>query len=167
MLGIETIDNLLVGPPFGGHVRKVWEGSATMNPTILIVEDDPSIRNIFKTYLAGEGYEVVTAESYGSALNIISSISLDTIISDVRLVESSGLDILGTVTDRKMICPVIMVTGYPDYELAAEAFRAGAFDYLVKPINCSALLRSVRNALRHKHEQKRCPGDRGDRANSS
>ncbi len=121
-----------------------------MNPTILVVEDDPSIRDIFKTYLAGDGYEVVTAESYASALNIISNISLDTIISDARLADSSGLDILVTITDRKMICPVVMVTGYPDYELAAEAFRAGAFDYLVKPINASALLRSVRNALRHK-----------------
>lgn len=121
-----------------------------MNSTILIVDDDPAIREIFKRHLAEEGYEVITAESYASTLNIISKISLDTIIADIRLVDSSGLDILRAVTDRKMLCPVVMVTGNPNFETAAEAFRAGAFDYLVKPVNSSALLRSTRNALRHK-----------------
>jgi PAS domain S-box-containing protein len=121
-----------------------------MNPTILVVDDDPFIRDVFKTHLAGEGYEVVTAASYESALNIISKISLDTIILDVYLIDRSGVDILRTVSDRKIVCPIIMVTGKPDYETAAELFRTGAFDFLVKPVNKSALLRSTRNALRHK-----------------
>jgi len=121
-----------------------------MNQTIMIVDDDPFIRDIFKTHLTGEGYDVVTADSYVSAMNIVSQISLDVIIADVRLVDSSGLDILSAVTDRKMICPVIMVTGHPDYGMVSEAFRGGAFEYLVKPVNSSALLRVTRNALRHK-----------------
>ena len=121
-----------------------------MNHTILIVDDDPDIREIFKTHLSGEGHEVVTAESYEPALNIVSSISLDLIIADIRLGSGSGLDVLNAVADRGLICPVIMVTGHPNIETAAEALRAGAFDYLVKPVNSAALLRSTRNALRHK-----------------
>lgn len=128
----------------------VLEEIGPMKYRILVVDDNPDILNIFHTQLTGEGYEVVTPDSQTSAMEIISETPLDLIIADIRLENSGGLEILNAVTDLKRICPVIMVTGNPNFETAAEVFRAGAFDYLVKPVNSSALLRSTRNALRHK-----------------
>ena len=128
----------------------IYRKGTLMEPTILVVDDDPFIRDVFKTHLGGEGYSVITADDYRSALDVIATISLDAIILDVYLVGKSGVDILRTVSDRKMLCPIIVVTGKPDFETAAEVFRTGAFDFLVKPVNKSALLRSTRNALRHK-----------------
>lgn len=121
-----------------------------MSSRILIVDSDPEIRFEFKRCLAEAGYEVVTADSLSSALDVIFKLPLDVIIAEIHLGNSSGIDILLTATNGNMICPVIMVAENPNIETAAEAVRAGAFDYLAKPVNCTVLLRVTRNALRHK-----------------
>jgi PAS domain S-box-containing protein len=117
---------------------------------ILIIDDEKSIRTVFKTHLSKEGHNVQTAEDYTSALEIISEAHLDLIITDIILEGYSGIDILREVKDRDMHCPVIMITGEPNLETATDAVRLGAFDYIPKPVRKETLLRITNQALNHK-----------------
>jgi PAS domain S-box-containing protein len=117
---------------------------------ILLIEDEEILRFTFKSFLSKEGYKVVSAEDYDSALEIISGTDLDLIIADIILKGHTGLDILKEVRERDMQCPVIMITGKPSIESAAEAVRLGAYDYLTKPVQKEALLRIAGQALRYK-----------------
>jgi two-component system response regulator HydG len=102
--------------------------------TILIVDDEKTIRFGFKRILTDEGYEVMTAENYDSAFEAISRTTPDLIFSDIILEGHTGIDVLHEIKNRKMLCPVIMITGEPNIETSTEALRQGAFDYIPKPI---------------------------------
>ncbi len=118
--------------------------------TILIVDDEEGIRFGFSTHLAKQGYRVVVAENYDTALVTIQDHCLDLIISDIILDSHTGIDILKQVSKLGIACPVIMVTGQPNLKTATEAVRLGAFDYLPKPVRKETLLNACRLALRHK-----------------
>ncbi|MBI9088353.1 MAG: sigma 54-interacting transcriptional regulator [Desulfobacterium sp.] len=133
-----------------------------MMETILIVDDEEGIRFGFSTHLAKQGYKVVVAENYDTALVTIQAHSLDLIISDIILDAHTGIDILKQVSKLGIACPVIMVTGQPNLQTATEAVRLGAFDYLPKPVRKETLLNACRLALRHKaleDEKKRAEAE--------
>ena len=117
---------------------------------ILIIDDEESIRFAFKTHLSKEGYEVLTAKDYASALEVISGTDLDLILADIILGGHTGIDILQKVRKKGMQCPVIMITGEPNLETATDAIRLGAFDYLSKPVRKETLLHITNRALQHK-----------------
>ena len=117
---------------------------------ILIVDDEESIRFTFKSFLSKEGYDVMTAKDYPSALEIIAGADLDLIFADIILGGRTGIDILHEVKNRGMQCPVIMITGEPNIETAIDAIRLGAFDYMPKPVRKETLLRITAHALRYK-----------------
>ena len=116
---------------------------------ILLIEDEEILRFTFKSFLSKEGYEVVSAEDYNTALEIISATDLDLIIADIILKGHTGLDILKEVRARDMQCPVIMITGQPSVETAAESVRLGAYDYLPKPVEKQDLIKITNQALRY------------------
>ncbi|OQX20681.1 MAG: sigma-54-dependent Fis family transcriptional regulator [Desulfobulbaceae bacterium A2] len=116
--------------------------------SILIVDDEESLRLTFQMFLQREGYgTVLSAETYDQALALIGSRRFDLVISDIIMAGSSGIDLLRRIRELGYECPVVMVTGYPNVESAAEAVRLGAFDYLAKPVKKSDLLRTARMAL--------------------
>lgn len=117
--------------------------------TILIVDDEESIRFAFSQHLSREGCEVLTASDFDSALDILAEIEPDLVISDIVLEGHSGIDVLQEIKKRELRCPVIIITGEPNIETASEAVRLGAFDYLPKPIRKETLLRITKTALRH------------------
>jgi len=117
---------------------------------VLVIDDEESIRFSFKTHLINEAYEVMTAEDYSSGMEAVTRFHPDLVITDVILGGRTGVDILRNVKDMGMQCPVILMTGEPNIETAADAVRLGAFDYLPKPIRKKTLLRVVCHALRHK-----------------
>ncbi|WP_022666793.1 sigma-54 dependent transcriptional regulator [Desulfospira joergensenii] len=117
---------------------------------ILIVDDEESIRFSFKMTLADEGYDVMGAGDYNSALQLISKAEPDLIITDIFLGRLTGIDFLKEIRKRELVCPVIMMTGIPDIKTSREAVQFGAFDYIPKPINRETLLRIVSHGLRHK-----------------
>ncbi|MBE9547560.1 MAG: sigma-54-dependent Fis family transcriptional regulator [Proteobacteria bacterium] len=121
-----------------------------MNGRILIVDDEESIRFTFGSFLAREGHEVLVAEDYASALGIISRIDLDLIFVDILLGGYSGIDILREIKKSGLRCPVVMITGEPSAETAADSVRLGAFDYLFKPVRKEALVHMTNMALHHK-----------------
>jgi PAS domain S-box-containing protein len=121
-----------------------------MKNKILIIEDEEILRFTFQSFLSKEGYEVITAEDYGSALKVISESDFDMIIADIILGGNTGIDILKKVKESGMNCPVIMITGQPSIETASEAVRLGAFDYLSKPVDKHALIKIAKQALKYK-----------------
>ena len=114
---------------------------------ILIVDDEASIRLTFEMFLAREGYgPIVTASTLDEALEAIREQSFDLIISDIVLEGERGTDLLCKIRESGIKCPVVMVTGFPNLDTAAEAVRYGAFDYVSKPVNKETLLKFVRQA---------------------
>jgi len=121
-----------------------------MQSRILIVDDEEAIRYTFKSFMSKEGYEVLTAKDYASAIEIISTTDLDVMFVDIVLGGHTGIDILRQVKDRNLFCPVVMITGEPNIETATDAVRIGAFDYMSKPIRKENILRVTNNAIQHK-----------------
>jgi two-component system, NtrC family, response regulator HydG len=118
-----------------------------MKSQVLIVDDEKSIRVGFKALLSEEGYEVITAKDYDSAVKAISKTDPDLIIADIILGGHTGIDLLYEVKNRGLLCPIIIITGEPNIDTSAEAVRLGAFDYIPKPIRKETLLRRSRHAL--------------------
>lgn len=122
---------------------------------ILIVDDEEGIRITFEMFLKREGYgRITTAATFEEALFAINEQRFDLIISDIVLEGAKGTDLLRYIRQTGVRCPVVMITGFPNLESAAEAVRHGAFDYISKPVNKDTLLRFVRQALKHWQLQK-------------
>ncbi len=125
------------------------------NAKILIVDDETSIRLTFEMFLGREGYgPITTAATIDEALLAIASQDFDLIISDIVLEGARGTDLLRKIRKTGIECPVVMITGFPNLDSAAEAVRYGAFDYISKPVNKETLLRFVRQALLHWNLEK-------------
>ncbi len=122
---------------------------------ILIVDDEESIRQTFEIFLTSAGYQFVkTTATFAEAVNALAQTSFDLIICDVVLIGPSGTELLRKIRETGVKCPVVMVTGFPNLESAAESVRHGAFDYISKPVNKETLLRFTKQALQHWHLEK-------------
>lgn len=121
-----------------------------MKAKILVVDDEKVLRFTFVELLSDAGYETVGAQDYEEALKKLASEEFDIIFSDIILGGKTGIDLLREVKGRGMICPVIVITGFPDVGTASEAVRLGAFDYIKKPVEQDALLKVAGAALRYK-----------------
>jgi two-component system NtrC family response regulator len=114
---------------------------------LLLVEDDPSLREILAYQLKQEGYAVTAAGNGRQALAEIRRAHWDLIITDVRMPQMDGLALLREVRRVDADLPVLLLTAYGTIQDAVEAIKAGAFDYLTKPVGREDLLRIVRKAL--------------------
>ncbi len=117
-----------------------------MNPRILIVDDDPGQRSLLDSFLRGQGFETVLAESGERALELLPTDKFSMMISDVRMPGLSGLETLRRVRPQFPNLPVLLVTAYTDIRDAVGAMRDGALNYLAKPIDLDELLITVRQA---------------------
>ncbi len=116
---------------------------------ILIIEDEEILRFTFKSFLSKEGHEVITAKDYSMAIKLISKSEPDLIVADILLGGKTGIDILRKVKEMGMKSPVIMITGQPSIETAAESVRLGAYDYLPKPVEKQDLVKTTNQALNY------------------
>ncbi|GBE38948.1 transcriptional regulatory protein ZraR [bacterium BMS3Bbin08] len=121
-----------------------------MSANILVIDDEESICYTFESFLANAGHNVVTALDFESALKKTDESNFDLIFVDIILGGKTGLDLLQEVRKKNLRCPVVMITGAPDVETAAEALRLGAFEYIPKPIRQNTLLHVTDIALQHK-----------------
>ncbi|MEK6766308.1 MAG: sigma 54-interacting transcriptional regulator [Planctomycetota bacterium] len=117
---------------------------------ILIIDDEESIRFTFEDFFSDEGYEVATAGNYDEALTMIDESDFDLIFADINLTGKTGIDILREIRIRNLNCPVVMITGTPDFDTASDALRLGAFDYVSKPVQLDSLMHITKTALKHK-----------------
>jgi len=123
----------------------------THTANILIAEDDTGIRMILAAILEEEGYQVFACQDGREALKHIAgecgTPKIDVVVSDLRLPDISGLEILSALKDRNLDAAFILISGYATLETAVEAVNQGAFSYLVKPLDIDSLMGAVRNAL--------------------
>jgi DNA-binding NtrC family response regulator len=115
---------------------------------ILVVDDDPGFRNLLETILVGEGYSVESGGSVGEALRAGERRKYDLVITDLKLPDGDGLQVLRWWTENMPETPVIMITAFGTIASAVEAMKLGAVDYLGKPLSGPDELRLlVRKAL--------------------
>lgn len=119
-----------------------------MAGTILIVDDEESMRKFFDLTLKREGYKTLAAESVQTALSVIRAETFDLVLSDIKLGDGTGLDVLSASMEKDPEIPVIMMTAYASPETAVEAMKLGAVDYLTKPFNVDEVRVVVRNNIR-------------------
>jgi len=113
---------------------------------VLVVDDEKSIRITLSEILRRDGFDVESAENADEALKRLSGNGVDVVVSDIILPRMTGVDLLKAIRKAAPEVQVIMMTGEPTVETASEALRAGACDYLMKPVTKEAVLRSVRHA---------------------
>jgi two-component system response regulator AtoC len=119
-----------------------------VSATILVVDDDAYTRDIFEQKLEHSGYEVETAESAEEALGKVKRVDPQLIITDLRMPGMDGLQLLEKVKGSMPDVDVIVVTGHEDMTSAVSAMKAGAFDYIVKPVNLKEVDALVERCLR-------------------
>lgn len=121
-----------------------------MPKTILIVEDEQVLRESLAELLADEGYRVVQAPDGKAAYELVLREPVDLVLSDVRMPQMDGITLLGHLQKAQPETPVIMLTAFGTVESAVAAMRAGAVDYLLKPVRFDDVLVKIRRALEYR-----------------
>jgi two-component system response regulator FixJ len=121
-------------------------------PIVHLIDDDEAVRTSVGFVLEMHDLPTMT---YGSALEFLEvaeTLSGGCIVTDVRMPEMSGLELVKRLRERSVTLPVVVITGHGDVPLAVEAMRAGVIDFIEKPFDDDVLLRSIRMALDAKME---------------
>ncbi|HEY2402481.1 MAG TPA: response regulator, partial [Steroidobacteraceae bacterium] len=114
---------------------------------LLIVDDEKNIRTNLAALFEGRGYQVLTAESGQQALALLAAGSLDLVLTDYRMAEMNGHELLRHIKDRDPGIMVILMTAYATVENAVAVMKAGAYDYLTKPFTLDQVEHAVERAL--------------------
>ncbi len=117
-------------------------------PCILIVDDEPDLREVLELALLRMGLATVTAEDVASARAQLARRRFDLVLTDMRLPDGEGLEVVRYVAERSPATPVAVITAYGSTENAIQALKAGAFDYLMKPVQLEVLRTLVKTALK-------------------
>ncbi|TVZ26609.1 two-component system response regulator HydG [Gillisia sp. Hel_I_86] len=115
--------------------------------SILIVEDDVAFATMLKTFFEKRGYKVETSFSAAEAFKKIIASPFEVVLTDVRLPDSDGLEVLFEVKTNYPTTQVIVMTNYAEINMAVKAMKNGAFDYVSKPFRPEAILQTIENAL--------------------
>ena len=127
-----------------------------LNPTnnsILIVDDDSGIRTLLKKLLERQKFEVHEACDGVEALEVLKDTSVHCIVTDVMMPRMSGIQLLGELTKKHPLIPVIIITGKPAIEAAVECMKNGAYDYISKPFEFEQIKTTIVNALAARNKQ--------------
>jgi len=113
---------------------------------VLVVDDEENLRVVLRTLLRRHGYEVETASSGEEALSLVDGFGPDYVLTDVRMPKMGGLDLLATLRAKGNDATVIVMSAYGNLDLAIEAMKAGAYDYVQKPFKADEIVLALRKA---------------------
>ncbi|MGH9438770.1 MAG: sigma-54-dependent transcriptional regulator, partial [Terriglobia bacterium] len=116
---------------------------------ILVVDDDPSLRRVLEVQLEQEGYAVASTSSAQEALSMLQLQCYDLIITDLKMPDVSGIALLKQIRSQYPESIIIILTAFATVETAVEAMKAGAYDYLTKPVHPEEMSLVVQRALDH------------------
>ena len=116
--------------------------------SILIIDDNPTNRDTFADVLEEEGYTVLTAESGEEGLAMLTGAAVDAVLCDLRLPNLDGLATMELAHERQDGLPWVLITGHGNEELAVQAIKQGAFNYLTKPVDLQRLVATMASATR-------------------
>ena len=122
-------------------------------PAIYVIDDDDAVRQSLEFLLKTAGYAVTGFESAKAFLEILPELRSGCILTDVRMPEITGIDLLRRVKERGVDIPVIVITGHGDISLAVDAMKLGAVDFLEKPFDEDQLLAALKSALNQDADQ--------------
>ncbi len=114
---------------------------------ILIVDDDTSFGLMIEGFLKRKGFNTTYASTFRNAQNLISDQEFDLVLTDYRLDNATGLELLPIVKKKNRNTPVVLITAYSDIRVAVNAIKLGAFEYVTKPINPDELLHVINRAF--------------------
>lgn len=117
---------------------------------ILVIDDERSIRNTIKEILEYEKHQVLSAVDGSEGLSLMEQTTFDVILCDIKMPDMDGMEVLEKalkITDS----PIIMISGHGNIDIAVEAIKMGAFDYIAKPLDLNRLLVTIRNAMDKKN----------------
>jgi len=127
----------------------------SMRGGVLVIDDEPDVRKVVRLTLEKTGYYVVEAEDGGQAIQALNEgehpMVLDVIMTDIRMPRINGLEAMTYFQREYPSVPLIVLTGFPDLEMAMQLMKRGVTDYLVKPVKPEKLIMAVADAL----EQRR------------
>ena len=118
--------------------------------TIVVIDDEQRIRKILTLQLEKAGYNVISLDNGKEAMELIGQLEVDVVITDIRMPNITGEQVLKYVKTHSPTIPVIMLTGVVDVETAVNIMKSGAYDYLVKPVKRDDLLITVHRAVQYR-----------------
>lgn len=124
-----------------------------LGSVIYVVDDDPAVRDAISLLLKTEGMEVQSYASASTFLEAVQSSRIGCVVADVRLPGMSGIELVSVMKERGFSIPVIMITGHGDVQLAVNAMKLGACDFIEKPFSDDALIGAVRAAIKRASEE--------------
>jgi two-component system chemotaxis response regulator CheY len=126
-------------------------GALTGNGRVLVVDDEPSVRTVVRLTLEKAGYDVLEAENGEKAIEAINAgenrLVLDAVICDIRMPKINGVQAIDYFRREYPHVPVIVLTAYPETDMAVSFMRDGVADYLVKPVEAETLKATVAKAM--------------------
>ena len=119
-----------------------------MQHHILVVDDEVEVRNVIRLQLSGTRFAVLEAEEGGQAIDLLNdnALTVDVIICDVRMPKIGGVEAIAYFRKEFPATPIIVLTGFPDVDLAVKFLKEGVVEYLVKPIEKEKLIEAVEKA---------------------
>ncbi|MEK6776051.1 MAG: sigma-54 dependent transcriptional regulator [bacterium] len=122
----------------------------SIRPSILVIDDEPAILEVMRLNLAKEGYHVLTAASGEQGLGILSEKLVDAVIVDYKMPGMSGIDFLEKARAKHQDIPIILATAHGTIEMAVNAMKRGAYNYLTKPLNYEEMILLLKQAVEKK-----------------
>ena len=118
---------------------------------ILVVDDEQDVRDVIKLHHESEGFNILTAENGEEAIKTLKGsdnmVNVGVILCDIRMPKVNGVECIDYLKQQAPGIPVVVVTGYPDAEMAADLLKKGVKDYLVKPVEKSKLVGVVKKLV--------------------
>jgi two-component system chemotaxis response regulator CheY len=126
-------------------------GALTGNGRVLVVDDEPAVRNIVRLILEKAGYDVLEAENGEAAIEALNTgenrLVLDVVICDIRMPKINGVQAIEYFQHQYPHVPIIVLTAYPETQMAVSFMRSGVANYLIKPVDAQKLRDAVESAM--------------------
>jgi len=121
--------------------------SSPHQPAVYVVDDDVGVLGSLRFLLETEGFEVRTFRSGTALLSTVRPTDVDCLVIDYKMPDMNGLDLVASLRGSNIAAPVILITGYPDANIAARAARAGVEHVLMKPLLGDSLAKHIKTAI--------------------
>ena len=131
--------------------------SNNLDRPVLVVDDEADIRDLMEMTLMKMGLRVDTAEGARAALAKLDSEKYSLVLTDMRMPDGSGLEVVRHITKKNLDVPVAVITAFGNADQAVEALKEGAFDYLQKPITLAQLRTLVKSAIKVQEDNASAP----------
>ena len=117
--------------------------------TVLVVDDDLFVREATSTLLTECGYNAIASDSAKNAITVLKTTPVETVLTDIKMPDISGIELLAEIHGFNPTLPVILMTAYAEIDVAINAVKKGAFDFLIKPYKPEGLIYSVEKAIKY------------------